>query len=75
MLRSRDSNRRNPGSRLRERGDIGGYQLGGRYMYPLFSFERRLPAAADGRSPTPLHGAHQFRSERDRSRLLSSSRT
>ena len=39
MLRSRDSNRRSPASRLRERGDIVGYEIGGRYLYPSFQFD------------------------------------
>jgi len=36
VLRSRDSNRRSPASRSREVGAIVGYELGGRYLYPLF---------------------------------------
>lgn len=39
VLRSRDSNRRSPASRLRERGDIVGYEVGGRYLYPSFQFD------------------------------------
>ncbi|UZG60433.1 hypothetical protein [Rhodococcus opacus] len=39
VLRSRDSNRRSPASRLRERGDIVGYEIGGRYLYPSFQFD------------------------------------
>lgn len=39
VLRSRDSNRRSPASRLRERGDIVGYEIGGRYLYPTFQFD------------------------------------
>ena len=39
VLRSRDSNRRSPASRLRERGDIVGYEIGGRYLYPGFQFD------------------------------------
>lgn len=38
-LRSRDSNRRSPASRLRDRGDIVGYEIGGRYLYPSFQFD------------------------------------
>lgn len=39
VLQSRDSNRRSPASRLRERGDIVGYEIGGRYLYPSFQFD------------------------------------
>ncbi|OUS80920.1 hypothetical protein [Rhodococcus sp. NCIMB 12038] len=39
VLRSRVSNRRSPAGRLRERGDIIGYEIGGRYLYPSFQFD------------------------------------
>ncbi|MDJ0363016.1 hypothetical protein [Rhodococcus sp. H29-C3] len=39
VLRSRDSNRRSTASRLRDRGDIVGYEIGGRYLYPSFQFD------------------------------------
>lgn len=39
MLRSRDKNRRSPASRLRERGDIVGYEVAGRHLYPAFQFD------------------------------------
>lgn len=44
ILRSRDSNRRSPANRLRERGDIVGYQIGGRYLYPAFQFDATTAA-------------------------------
>lgn len=44
ILRSRDRNRRSPANRLRERGDIVGYQLAGRYLYPAFQFDATTAA-------------------------------
>ncbi|MFD6857123.1 hypothetical protein ACFWCF_07235 [Rhodococcus sp. NPDC060090] len=39
VLQSRDKNRRSPASRLRERSDIVGYEIGGRFLYPSFQFD------------------------------------
>lgn len=44
VVGSRDKNRRNVARRLRDRGDIIGYELSGRYLYPAFQFD-----AATGR--------------------------
>lgn len=36
---SRDANRRNPANRLRDRGDVIGLDVGGRYLHPAFQFD------------------------------------
>ena len=57
MLRSRDSNRNSPSSRLRERGHIVRDEIGGHYLYSSFQFDaatakaRTLAAETDPVGP------------------------
>src|SRR5699024_4028797 len=39
VLGSRDKNRRSMANKLRERGDIVGYQVAGRHLYPALQFD------------------------------------